>query len=55
MVREQVKMASNQQVESTLNNLDGSIAVYCALFTLDGVFISSDVDTVGSGKVTCVP
>jgi len=53
--REQVQMGSNQQVDITLNNLDGKIEVYCALFSLDGTFIMSDVDTTGSGKVTCHP
>jgi len=51
--REQIKLADNEYMTLTLENLDGSIQVYCALFSLDGTFIMSDMDTTGSGKVTC--
>ena len=53
--REQIQLASNEHVTITLNNLDGKIEVYCALFMMDGTFIMSDVDIIGSGKVTCRP
>lgn len=51
--REQIELALGQYMELTLNNLDGGIQVYCALFSLDGTFIMSDMDTTGSGKVNC--
>jgi hypothetical protein len=52
--RQQVNLASNESVVATLNTLDGSVEVYCAIFKMDGTFIMSDVDTKGSGKVTCI-
>ena len=53
--RRQVQFGTNEAVDVTLNNLNGQIQVYCALFSLDGTFIMSDMDTTGSGKVTCHP
>ena len=53
--RQQVQFGPNEGVDVTLNNLDGQIQVYCALFSLDGTLIMSDMDTTGSGKVTCAP
>lgn len=53
--RQEIEIGQNEQVTVTLNNLNGQIEVYCALFTLDSVFIMSDVDTTGSGEVTCRP
>lgn len=53
--RRQVQFGPNEGVDVTLNNLNGQIQVYCALFSLDGTFIMSDMDTTGSGKVTCHP
>ena len=40
-------------LEYNLDTLNGAVEVYCATFTLDGIFIMSDVDTVGSGIVVC--
>jgi hypothetical protein len=51
--RKQVELAQNEYMSLTLRNLDGQIQVYCALFSLDGTFIMSDMDTTGTGKVTC--
>lgn len=51
--RKQIQLAANQYMELKLNNLDGRIQVYCALFSADGVFIMSNLDTTGTGRVTC--
>jgi hypothetical protein len=51
--RKQVELAQNEYLTITLDNLNGEIQVYCALFSLDGTFIMSDMDTTGTGKVTC--
>jgi hypothetical protein len=51
--RKQIQLAENQYMELTLENLDGDIQVYCSLFSVDGTFIMSDMDTTGTGKVTC--
>jgi hypothetical protein len=51
--RKQVELAQDEYMTLTLRNLDGQIQVYCALFSLDGTFIMSDMDTTGAGKVTC--
>jgi len=53
--RQQVQLGPNENIEPTLDNNNGNIEVYCALFSLDGTFIMSDVDAIGSGKVTCHP
>jgi hypothetical protein len=52
--REQIQIAPNFQVELTISNSE-TREVWCALFSLDGTFIMSDVDTIGSGKVICHP
>ena len=51
--RKQIELAQNEYMSLTLRNLDGQIQVYCALFSLDGTFIMSDMDITGTGKVTC--
>jgi hypothetical protein len=53
--RQQVQLGLYDSISATLNNLDGQIQVYCALFSISGIFIMSDMDTTGSGKVTCHP
>ena len=52
--REQIQIAPNYQVELTISNSE-TREVWCALFSLDGTFIMSNVDTIGSGKVICHP
>jgi len=53
--REQVQIALGYAVTLTEVNASGRTEFWCALFSLDGTFIMSDVDTVGSGKVSCHP
>jgi hypothetical protein len=51
--REQVYLGVNQALTVTFNNHISDRQNYCALFKLDGTFVMSDMDTTGSGKVTC--
>jgi hypothetical protein len=52
--QQQVALSAGQEVTVTQDPL-ASAERYCALFTLEGKFIMSDMDTTGSGKVTCHP
>ena len=37
------------------DNLNGTVDVYCAMFSLDGVFLMSDVNVTGGTIVQCGP
>lgn len=53
--RNQIKMILDSYIELTPWNNNGGVEPYCALFSLGGKFIVSDVDVTGSGKVQCGP
>jgi len=53
--REQVFLLSNQSLDITFNKHITDRQNFCMLFKLDGTFVMSDLDTTGSGKVTCEP
>jgi hypothetical protein len=51
--RTQETLMAGQSLEMAMDNQGGSVQIYCAIFSLDGTFIMADIDTAGSGKVTC--
>jgi len=53
--RIQMQIGPNQEITVTLSNNTGEEEVYCSLYSLDGTYIMSDLDTTGSEKAICSP
>ena len=53
--RTQVQLAAYEEVTFTRNENTVEIEIYCSLYSLDGTYIMSALDTTGSGKVVCHP
>lgn len=58
--REQIKLDSLEEYTVRVDSYIPSYMVtelegYCALYSLDGIYIMSDIDTIGRGEVACSP
>jgi hypothetical protein len=55
LTRQQIELYQGDGVGVHPETPNNKIEIWCALFSLDGTFIMSDVDAVGSGEAKCFP
>jgi hypothetical protein len=51
--REQVYLDDSIEITVSFNKMVNEVQWYCAIYTLDGQFVMSDIDRTASGNATC--